>query len=78
MKHQFEITKTTDTITLQDLIEIILDTFPNVRDLMFEGNSLAENCMIVVNGDIVGDREWQTLPITSTDRISFFQGQHGG
>lgn len=76
MKHQFEITK--DVITLQDLIEIILKTYPNVRDLIFEGESLAENCMIVVNGEIVGDSEWRSLKISPADRISFFQGQHGG
>ena len=78
MKHQFEITKTKDAITLQDLIDSILKKFPNVKDLIFEGDSLAENCMIVVNGEIVGENEWRTLKITSTDRISFFQGQHGG
>jgi len=77
MKHQFEIKKTND-VTLQDLIESILKKFPNVEELIFEGNSLAENCMIVVNGEIVGENEWRTLLISPTDRISFFQGQHGG
>jgi molybdopterin converting factor small subunit len=67
-----------DTPTIRDLVEKIIQQFPNIEEFIFDGTELAENTMIVKNGDIIGGDHWLDEKISPNDRISFFQGQHGG
>lgn len=67
-----------ESATIKDLVEKIIEQFPTIRDFIYDGDDLAENTMIVMNGDIVGGENWFETKITPEDRISFFQGQHGG
>ncbi|MHA1584906.1 MAG: MoaD/ThiS family protein [Promethearchaeota archaeon] len=76
MKHSYSFDK--NSITIEELIEKVLNENPKIRELLFEDGELAENSMIVINGEIVGGEGWQHTKIHPEDRISFFQGQHGG
>lgn len=66
------------TPTIRDLVEKIIEQFPHIKEFIFDGENLAENTMIVKNGDIIGGDDWLNIKISPEDRISFFQGQHGG
>ncbi len=66
------------TATIKDLVAKIIEQYPTIKEFIYDGDHLAENTMIVMNGDIVGGESWFDTKITPEDRISFFQGQHGG
>jgi molybdopterin converting factor small subunit len=68
----------TNSPTIKDLINKLIEEYPTTEEFFFDGENLAENTMIVINGDIVSGNEWMDTKITPEDRISFFQGQHGG
>ncbi len=69
---------TAENSTIEELINKLLEQFPEIWDFIYEGTELAENTMIVLNGDIIGGDNWKDTFILPNDRISFFQGQHGG
>ena len=64
--------------TIHQLILKIITDFPKLEEYFFEGDNIADNTSIIINGeDIRGGVGLDTI-ISPNDRITFFKAAGGG
>lgn len=67
----------TDVTTIEDALDALLETHPELRDRMFTDDELASHLTILHNGDPVGDDEL-TTPVDPDDELAVFPPVSGG
>jgi molybdopterin converting factor small subunit len=65
--------------TLQDLLTVIIEQFPDLYDYIYDKSGNPENgTAIIINGEDIRETERMQTKIQPTDRIAFFKAAGGG
>ena len=64
--------------TIHDLLAALFREYPDLHDIVFDGDKLTEYMSIVINGTILGGTGWKSTKISPSDRVSLFKGESGG
>ncbi|MHA1719123.1 MAG: MoaD/ThiS family protein [Promethearchaeota archaeon] len=64
--------------TIHQMILQIIKDFPKLEEYFFEGDNIADNTSIIINGEDVRGGDGLNTIISPDDRITFFKAAGGG
>lgn len=67
----------TDVTTIEDALDELFDTHPELRDRMLTDDKLVDHLTILHNGNPVGD-DGLTTPVGADDELAVFPPVSGG
>ena len=63
---------------LRKVIDALTDRFPDLRQHLFDGQSLRPHVIVTVNGQNVHPEQWASAPLAPDDQVALFPPIAGG